>query len=320
MRRILAALVTAVTLAGATACGSDEPAPAAPAPATRISVGVLPIVDVAPIYLGKQKGFFARRGIDLTLVVEQAGPAVVKGVTGGKYQFGFSNLVSLMAARSGGAPVRAVASGVASTGRVGRDFSGIVVPYGSPIRSPRDLAGKRVAVNAVKSLGDTTVRQSVRKDGGDPSGIRFEAMPFPKVPQQLQARTIDAAWLVEPQLSEAVNLGGQVIASNFVDTAPELPVAAWFTDTGLGGKDATVVGRFTEAINESMKYATEHPDEVRMIVGTYTPISETVRLMMILPHWPSTINRSSAEQLAVLGGQDGIFTSAPVLDDLLPPA
>ena len=103
-----------------------------------------------------------------------------------------------------------------------------------------------------------------------------------------------------------------------VDTAPDLTVAAWFTDTEKAGKNAELVGRFTEAINESMKYANEHPDEVRMIVGTYTPITETVRLMMILPTWPATINRPSAERLAELGGEDGIFTSAPVLDDLLP--
>ena len=54
------------------------------------------------------------------------------------------------------------------------------------------------------------------------------------------------------------------------------------------------------------------------MVGTYTQISETVRLMMILPNWPSDINRASLEVLSALGQEDGIFARPPALDKLLP--
>jgi NitT/TauT family transport system substrate-binding protein len=319
MRRLLVALITAVTvLVGAAACESDDKTPAKTPAHDRLTVGVIPIVDVAPIYLGKQKGFFAAHGIDLDLVLEQGGAPIIKGVLGGKYQFGFSNMTSLMAAKADGAPLKAVAAGVSSTGRAGRDFSGIVVPPGSPIRSPRDLAGKRVGVNVLRSLGDTTIRESVRRSGGDATAIAFEAFPFPQIPGRLQAKKLDAAWLVEPQLSEAITLGCQVITSNFVDTAPDLTVAAYFTATDLINRDPELVTRFTEAINESLRYADDHGDEVRDVVGTYTPINDTVRLMMILPNWPAAINRSSVERLALLGGKDGLFTKSPPLDDLLP--
>jgi NitT/TauT family transport system substrate-binding protein len=319
MRRILVAVATAITvLLGAASCGSDDKADTKPAARDHITVGVIPIVDVAPIYLGRQKGFFAAHGIDLDLVLEQGGAPIIKGVLAAKYQFGFSNLTSLMAAKTDGAPLKAVAAGVSSTGRAGRDFSGIVVPPGSPIRSPRELAGKRIGVNVLRSLGDTTIRESVRRSGGDASAIRFEAFPFPKIPGKLQAKQLDAAWLVEPQLSEAITLGCQVITSNFVDTAPDLTVAAYFTATDLIGRDPKLVARFTEAINESLRYADGHGDEVRQVVGTYTPINDTVRLMMILPNWPAAINRSSVETLAQLGGKDGLFKTSPPLNDLLP--
>ncbi|MFP5333893.1 MAG: hypothetical protein ACLGIV_01135 [Actinomycetes bacterium] len=38
------------------------------------AVGVIPIVDVAPIYLGVEQGFFEERGIDLTLESGQGAP------------------------------------------------------------------------------------------------------------------------------------------------------------------------------------------------------------------------------------------------------
>jgi NitT/TauT family transport system substrate-binding protein len=318
MRRLLAALALVATLIAAGACNPDNDRAELVTGRTRISLGVIPIVDVAPVYLGKEHGFFASRGIDLTLVPEQGGAPIIKGVLAGKYQFGFSNLTSLMSARIDGAPLKVIANGVASTGRPGRDFSAVMVRNGSPIHTARDLAGMRIAVNTLGNIGDTTVRQSVRKAGGDPSGIRFEAMPFSAMPGALQAGDVDAVWVVEPQLSETLTQGGQVVASNFVDTAPNLTVAGYFTTTGLIAKDPALVARFTAAVNESLQYASDHPDEVRAIIGTYTKISDVVRTAMILPVWPKDINRASVERLAVLGRQDGVFPRAPVLGQLLP--
>jgi NitT/TauT family transport system substrate-binding protein len=318
MRRILAAVALAATLLATAACSSDDDQPGPAAGGTKVSVGVIPIVDVAPLYLGRERGFFSSRGIDLSLALEQSGAAIIKAVLAGKYQFGFSNVTSLMAAKSDGAPLKAVANGCASTGRAGRDFSAIVVANGSPIRSAKDLAGKRVAINALKNLGDTTVRQSVRRDKGDPSRIQFQAMPFSSMPAALQSQQIDAAWVVEPQLSEVLTQGGQVIASNFVDTAPDLTLALYFTGLPLIDKDPDLVKRFADAVNESLEYAAGHPEEVRTIVGTYTKINDVVRTAMILPSWPHDVNRASVERLAALGRQDGILTKPPALDELLP--
>src|SRR4051794_39992558 len=304
MRRILATVAVLSTLLASAACTSDdtkdEPAK------VKVDVGVIAIIDVAPIYLGKQMGFFSKRGIDLNLVQEQGGGPIVKSVLAGKYQFGFSNVTSLMAAQSGGAPLKAVASGVASTGRPGRDFSAVVVMDGSPIRSAKDLAGKKIAVNTLKNLGDTTVRQSVRLAGGDADHIRFEAMPFGEMPAALQGRRGDAARGGEPQLSEAPTQGGPGGGSNYVDTAPDLTVALYFTSRPLIAKDPALVTHFTAAVRESLQYAAGHPEEVRDIVGTYTKINDTVRIGMILPSWPDDINRASLEKVARLGRQDGI--------------
>ncbi|MBM2618399.1 ABC transporter substrate-binding protein [Actinoplanes sp. LDG1-06] len=318
MRRIVAAAVVLTLFAGTAACTDGKDKARAAAAATKINVGVIPIIDVAPIYLGKAKGFFSSRGIDLTLSPEQGGAAIVGGVLEGKYQFGFSNVTSLLAAQSGGAPLKAVAAGVASNGRAGRDFSAIVVPDASKIRSARDLAGKSIAVNTLKNLGDTTVRQSVRRAGGKADNLRFVAMPFPEMPGALQSRAVDAAWVVEPTLSAVLTQGGRIVASNFVDTAADLTVALYFTSQGTITAKPKLVTDFTEAIRESLRYAAAHPEEVRDVVGTYTQITDTVRIAMILPSWPEDINRQSIERVALLGQRDGIFKQRPVLDQLLP--
>ncbi|HZE40250.1 MAG TPA: ABC transporter substrate-binding protein [Stackebrandtia sp.] len=313
MRKILVPLAIASLLA-TSACSPSQSAGGA----DDVTVGVIPIVDVAPIYLGKQQGFFSDRDIDLKLKAGQGGAAIVPGVTSGDYQFGFSNLTSLMAAQTQGLDVRAVAAGVSSTGKSGKDFGAVVVPKNSSIKSAKDLAGHTVAVNTVKNIGDTTIRESVRADGGDPSKVDFTEFGFPDMPAQLDAGNVDAAWVVEPFLSITRDSGARPVAWNYVDTAPDLSVAAYFTTADYISGHRDLVKRFTAAMNESLRYATAHPRAVRGILGSYADIDAKVADEITLPAWPTRINADSTATLAKLGVSDGVLKSKPDVDKLLP--
>jgi NitT/TauT family transport system substrate-binding protein len=227
MRRAVAA-VLASTLLLATGCGGGGSGSAGNGP-DKIKVGAIPIVDVAPLHLGIAKGFFSEQGMDVEVVNTTGGAAAVPGVVSGQFTFAFGNVTSLIVAKSQNLPLKAVAEGNSSTGQNGKDFGGVVVPKDSPITSAKELAGKQVAVNNLKNIGDTTVRASVRKAGGDPAGIRFLEMPFPDMPAAVANHRVDAAWIVEPFFTVAKNQGAKVIASNFVDAAPDLTVAVYFT-------------------------------------------------------------------------------------------
>jgi NitT/TauT family transport system substrate-binding protein len=269
------------------------------------------------IYLGKQKGFFSDRDIELTLETGQGGAAIVPGVVSGQFQFGFSNVTSLLIARERGLPLKVVSNGVASTGKDKADYSGVVTRDDS-IRTAADLEGKQVAVNTLKNIGDSTVRASVRKAGGDPSSIKFVELAFPDMPAALEAGRVDAIWVVEPFLSAAVGAGGRDIASNYVDTAPDLTVAVYFTAEQLTKDNPDLVTRFTEAMTESLAYADAHPDEARQVLTAYTQIDEAVIQQLTLPKWPPDINRASVETLANLAVQDGLVTKQPDLAAFLP--
>ena len=73
MRRILGLLVTAVLVVAAGCGSSGDDSGEASGGSQQVKVGVIPIVDVAPIYLGEQKGFFANRDIELTLEAATSG-------------------------------------------------------------------------------------------------------------------------------------------------------------------------------------------------------------------------------------------------------
>jgi NitT/TauT family transport system substrate-binding protein len=279
---------------------------------------VIAILDVAPIHLGKQKGFFTSRNIELTLTNAQGGAAIVPAVLSGQFQFGFSNVVSLLLAQSRNLPLKVVCNGNNSTGVDGQDFGSVLVNAGSPIRGAADLPGRSVAVNTLQNIVDTTVRASVREAGGDPSSLRFVEMPFPDMPAALRGGRVDAAFMVEPFQSAARAQGARSVASSYVDAAPDLTVAVYFTSTSLTSQNADLVRRFGEAMRESLAYANDHPDEARAVIGTYTQIAPEVIADLTLPKWPPDINRASVQTLADLALADGLLTKPADLAALLP--
>ncbi len=311
-RRMLGLAVAVMTLAGAAGCGSSDSGSGGASSAgggkkTRVTVGVIPIVDVAPLYLGQKKGFFAKRGIELKTVTAQGGAAIIPGVVSGQFQFGFSNTTSLMLAQTKGVPVKSVVNGAASNGKVGADVTAVLVKKDSTVKSAKDLAGRTVAVNTLQNIGDTTVRESVRKAGGDPAKVKFVEIPFDQMPAALDGGRVDAAWMGEPAQTVAKAQGARVVASPFAETDPKLTVATWFTSAKTVQQDPALVKNFTEAMTESLEYATSHPDEARQILTTYPKISGDVLSGLILPSWPAEVDTASLEKLAALGEEDGIF-------------
>jgi NitT/TauT family transport system substrate-binding protein len=320
LRKRLIALLAITALAATTAaCGGDDNSSgsgSASGSADKVKVGVIPIVDVAPIYLGKAKGFFSKQNIDLSMEQAQGGAAIVPAVVSGQYQFGFSNVVSLMLAESKNVPIKAVANGNNATADPKKDFSGLVVKDPS-ITRPKDLEGKTVATNTLKNIVDTSVKDIVRKDGGDPSKVKFVEIGFPDMAAALDANRVQAMFVVEPFLAAAAAKKWTTIGS-FATVSPNLTISAYFTSTQLMGEKADLAKRFAAAMKESLTYADAHPDEVRQIVTTYTTIKAEAAAAMTLPKFSTDIDKQSVDLMNNLMVQEGLLTAPVDTSKLLP--
>ncbi|WP_088320634.1 ABC transporter substrate-binding protein [Kineosporia sp. R_H_3] len=320
-RRGAAALAAAVLATVLAACGgsASDPATGTGAPGSassaagtkKITVGVIPIIDVAPLYLGIQKGFFSSRGLEITPAPAQGGSAIVPAVLAGENQFGFSNVVSLLTAREKGVPLVAVVGGASSTGDPAKDVNAVLVAKGSPLKTAKDLEGKKVAINALNNIGDTTIKTAVKKAGGDPSKVTFVEMPFPDMPAQLAAGKVDAAWESEPFRSQILAAGGSILFDNLTETYPKLQIATYFTSEKLKAEDPATVTAFVEGMEESLAYAVANPDEARAVLATYTKIPPEVAAKVVLPAWPAELDAQSATAVGEAARSFGTLTKAP---------
>lgn len=283
---------------------------AAPADATKITVGLIPIVDTGAFRLGVEKGFFSERGLDITVQDAQGGAAIVPAVMSGSNEIGFSNLSSLIVAHEKNLPIRLIAAGVATTGDTSEDFGGVVAKADSGIASAKDLAGKTVAVNTLKNIGEVLVRYGVEKDGGDANAVKFVEMGFPDMAGQLAGGNIDAAWTVEPYTSIIKGQGANVIDYNLAGFDTNLQIGGFFTSTQYATQNPEVVKAFDEGLKESNEYATANPDELREFLSTYTKLDPEVQKVVVLPKWPTSVDQAALQKLADEGQKYGMTTGA----------
>ncbi|MEU3019918.1 ABC transporter substrate-binding protein [Nocardiopsis sp. NPDC007018] len=309
------AAVAALTLT-ATACGSTGTDTTEDG-LTPVTVGVLPITAVAPLYLGVEQGFFEERGLDVTIETGGGGATTVPRVVSGELDFAFGNVASLIIAREQGLPLTVVANGMTTTGDAATDYSALVVGADSDVTSAADLDGATVAIDNLNNIGDTSVRNSVRVAGGDPADLDFIELAFPDMPGALDNGQVDAAWVVEPFLTIALEQGATEIAGNFVDLHPELSIATYFTSDDLIGSDPDTVDAFTEAMNESLAFASDNPEETAQNLTAYTEIDPALFDQLRWPRFRAEIDRDALETLADLMVTDGIVDADPDLDSLI---
>ena len=312
MRRLLPAIAAASLIAVA-ACqpsGSSSAPASGSAAGTPVKVGVPPTVDVAPLYLGEAQGFFSRHQIDLQVVPLSGATAAIPALSTIGVQFAFADVGSVIEAGSQDVPVRMVAEGDSSTGDPATDFSAVVVPGDSPIRSAKDLAGKTVAVTSLRNVGAVSVRNAVTKDGGDAKRVKFVELAFSDMADALASSQVDAAWVVEPYLAAATAKGSRIVSSPFC-SVPDLTVGAYVTTPSYLDEHKDVVDHFRAAVEESLRYASKHPDAVRDILPSYADISPRDTGTIKVPAFPRSIDVESVKKVASLMNSSG-STDGPV--------
>jgi NitT/TauT family transport system substrate-binding protein len=318
LKLALATITAVFTLACAAACTSSTPiasksAPAASKTATppliNLTVGVVPVADIAPLYLGISHGFFSAQRLSIVPRQVQQGSLIINQVISGALNIGFSNNVSLIAAVSHGLPLRIVAAGNQAGPGL---YSAIFVKSGSPIRTPQDLAGKHIAVNAVANVGPLVVNAALQKSGVDTSRISYVAVPFPDMANALAKGQVDAVWAVEP-FSGAISAqpGTRRVLEPYTLLPKNFPVASYFVNGPYLSAHRDVVARFTKAMNESLQYAQTHPAQVRQILPTFLKISPQIAAKVVLPGWSTSIQPGLLTTTAQLARQYGFISKVP---------
>ncbi|OLT10614.1 hypothetical protein BJF78_28675 [Pseudonocardia sp. CNS-139] len=298
-----------------TACAGPPDTPAGGGP-TPVTVGVMPIVETAAVYVAQERGFFADAGLDVTIETANTSSAIIPGLVSGQYDIGFSNMVTFLLASEQGLELTAVAP-AAGPAPGGQEDMAAVVAADPAIRSAADLVGKRVGVNALNNIAAVALRQSVRAAGGDPDGLQLVELGFAEQAAAVLNGQIDAGFTVEPYLSVAAQDGLHAVTYPYLDVDPELTIGAYLASSSTVAERPEVVEAFRTALARAVELVAGDEQVLHDAIAGFSSIDPALIPQLALPAFPRAINRPSVAGWAELMVTDGLLPAVPDVDALL---
>jgi NitT/TauT family transport system substrate-binding protein len=249
MKRTLMALaLTLCFLAMAPAQGS-----------AKLIVG-LSSVNVAflPVYVTEAKGFFKDEGLDVLLVLFNAGATNLQALIGGDVQIMGSAFVETLGGRAAGVDVK--------------NFWGVsnIMPfqlYSQPdFKSMKQAKGKRFAISRFGSLTDFLTRATLRHFGVDEKEVTIlQIGSTPARFAALSAKGVDASIVWFP-VTEIAKAQGYNKLLDLKEVFPEWPYETFAAKESWLNKEREQATKFLRAYQRGVRYLRDNKaDSVRIL-------------------------------------------------------
>jgi NitT/TauT family transport system substrate-binding protein len=231
----------------------------------KIIVG-LSSVNVAflPVYVTEAKGFFKDEGLDVLLVLFNAGATNLQALIGGDVHIMGSAFVETIGGRAAGVDVK--------------NFWGVcnIMPFqlfSQPdFKSMKEAKGKRFAISRFGSLTDFLTRATLRHFGVDPKDVTIlQIGSTPARFAALSAKAVDASIVWFP-VTEIAKSQGYNKLLDLKEIFPEWPYETFAAKESYLNKEKDQVTRFLRAHQKGVKYAMENKADAVKIMGKYVKL------------------------------------------------
>ncbi|MCP2246764.1 ABC transporter substrate-binding protein [Lentzea aerocolonigenes] len=307
-RMAVRGIALATMLATVASCGllggKETPAPATnngPVEKAKITLGVLPILDVASVHVAIKQGFFKEEGLEVELKTIQGGAQAIPGLINKELDMTFGNWVSFFAAQSKDAAkavdgIKLIADGYQAK----PDMFLILAAGDSAIKSAKDLAGKTIAINTFRNIAELTAKATLEAANVDPKSVTFKEMPFPDMQAAVQNKTVDAAFMVEPFITRAQRAAGQIkILDAASGPTDNIPIAGYATSGDFAKNNPRTVAAFQRAIAKGQAAAADRPTVEPLLVD-YAKVDKETAGLVHFGAFPTTLDATRLQRVVQL--------------------
>ncbi|MEU8638409.1 ABC transporter substrate-binding protein [Amycolatopsis sp. NPDC048633] len=307
----LALTVAAATaLTGCSALGSDDSNASSTGGGlekSKIKVSILPTTDLAPFWLAQDAGYFKAEGLEVEQLIAPSGQASMTKAISGEADIALSTYTPFFVAKSkGAADISLVADGTS----VNAKSNAIVTVPNSPVKTVGDLKGKRIAITALNTASDILTKSVMKDHGVDYSTVNWVPIPLPNMAAALQQGQVDAAYMPEPQLSQAAKIAGAtpVIDIN-TGASQNFPLTGYASTAKWVQANPKTLAAFQRAMQKATGEAINERAKVEPLLVKYAKIDPDTAKLLTLPGYGSTLDARRLQRVPDLLLQMGVITS-----------
>lgn len=257
-----------------------------------------------PFY-GQDAGLFKRAGLNVELAVFTNSGAVGTAVAAHAADVGVYDVVGTSAAVEQNVPITMFAAG--SQFATSAPTAMLCVAKASPLRAPRDFAGKTIAVSTVHGLSDAATRAWLTRAGVSIANIKIIEIPFAQMAASLERGTIDGAVIAEPFLT-AAKLAGELAVGNVFDAiAPSFYQTGWIASPDYLAANPDTARRLVETAYAIARWANAHHAESGTIIAKYAKLDEATAKAMTRTAYATSLDLKEIQPLLDVAATYGMI-------------
>jgi NitT/TauT family transport system substrate-binding protein len=284
-----------------------------PLETTAITIGGLPIVDDAPLYLAVKDGLFRKEGLNVAVRTFGSSGAEMQALASGQISAAAgSDLVFLQAQASGQANLSMIADGYEAAANV---MEVLVLPN-SGITTPEQLANATIGVppaqvstsSWIKNTEELTTGAVLENDNVDPTSMQWRQMPARNMIGSLMRGQVKAIVATEPYILDAESsLGALEVLDACSGAVANMPLTGYFSLASFARQHPNTLRAFQRALDQAQALAAER-GEVQDILPTYTSMAASTASLITLGVYPTSLNADRVQLLADLMFQSGVIS------------
>ena len=190
--------------------------------ALKASLGVLRLSSSAPVFIAQDKGYFRDAGLNVDLKFFDAAQPIAVATTSGDVDFGITAFTAGLYNLAGKGTLKVI--GGMSREKAGYPLIGYFASnnaYAAGLKTPKDLAGKRVAVTQVGSSFHYSLGLLADKYGFKLSDVKIVPLQsLSNAAAALKGETVDAALLPVSTARKLMDDGGARLLGWVGDETP----------------------------------------------------------------------------------------------------
>src|SRR6266852_3471224 len=225
--------------------------------------------EYAPLYVALEKGYYNAEGLDVQLSEGNGAQNVLKALAAGNEKFGYGPAVAAAQAVSQGLPVKVVALYQTSAPM------GVIAFPDTPLKRPKDLEGKRLAISVGETFGDM-IRPFTRINNVDVSKIQLIQMDASARTMQFLTRKIDvmSVYLSNelPQIEKRAGVKFNVL--KVTDFGLKVLGSSMYAGNELAEKNPETVKKLLRATAKGYRDAMADPKQAAGMMAKHMAVPE----------------------------------------------
>lgn len=309
-RRIFGVVSAVAMLAVVSGCGllggseekpTDTPSAPGKVEKATITLGLLNILDVASVHVAIKKGYFKEEGLEVKAEIIQGGAMAIPGLINGSLDISFGNWVSFIGAEAKEAAKSVDGLKLVSDGYQAKpEMFLILAKADSPIKSPKDLEGKTIAINTFKNIAELTAKATLEANDVDPAKVTFKELPFPDMEAAVQNGSVDAAFMVEPFISRAQRNSGQITVLDAASgPTADIPIAGYAATGKFVKENPNTIAAFQRAMAKGQRDAADRPT-VEPLLVEYAGVDKETASLVHFGEFPTTLDATRLQRVSEL--------------------